>query len=235
MTDHRSRRPAVLAAVLVVTLAAGAAAWFLFLKGDAQPALKISDSSTGTDKVVDPSTLDGTWKVVAGTGADATTAGYRVKEEFAVGARKVTANGRTSGVTGTLTVAGAKVTTGDLSVDMTTLQSNESRRDNTIRGRGLQTDQFPTATFELTDPITLPTIHDGKVFAVKGTGKLTLHGVTKTVTIDLTAKVTGTSVTVQGAAPILMADYDIQPPSIGGFVSVSDSGSLEFLVSLQRQ
>lgn len=225
----------MIAAVLVVVLAAGAAAWFLFLKSDAQPALKLTDSSTGTGTVVDPTTLDGSWKVGAGTGADSTTAGYRVKEEFAGGARKVTANGRTSGVTGTLAVAGGKVTRADLTVDMTTLQSNESRRDNTIRGRGLQTDQFPTATFELTDPIALPTIHDGKVFAAKGTGKLTLHGVTKTVTIDLTAKVTGKSVTVQGAAPILMADYDIEPPSIGGFVSVSDAGSLEFLVSLQQQ
>ena len=36
---------------------------------------------------------------------------------------------------------------------MTTLQSDESRRDERLRTDGLQTDQFPTATFTLTKPI----------------------------------------------------------------------------------
>lgn len=235
MPAPRSRRLLLIGAAVVVVLAiAGAVAWFVFLKGDADPALKITDSKTGSGKAVSTSTLDGTWKVVAGTGDDATVAGYRVKEEFAAGARKVTANGRTNGVTGDLTVAGGKVTAAKLTVDMTTLASDEGRRDQTIKQRGLETNQFPTGTFELTRPIALPVITDGKVFTVKGAGKLTLHGVTKAVSIDLNAKVTGDTVTVQGAAPIVMADYAIEPPSIGGFVSVSDSGSLEFLVSLQR-
>jgi hypothetical protein len=33
---------------------------------------------------------------------------------------------------------------------------------------------------------------------------------------------------VVGSLPILMADYDITPPNVGGFVSVEDHGTMEF-------
>lgn len=56
---------------------------------------------------------------------------------------------------------------------------------------------------------------------------------TKPVTIELSARVTGDTVTVQGSAPIQMADYDIEPPS-NAAVTVADNGSFEFLLSLAR-
>ena len=31
-----------------------------------------------------------------------------------------------------------------------------------------------------------------------------------------------------------MADFDIEPPSIGGFVTVRDNGSLEFIVNFKQ-
>lgn len=230
----RSRRTLVVVVLVVIVAVAGGAAWYFFLKGDAQPALRITDSANASGKVVDPASLAGTWKVVPGAGTDATTAGYRVKEQFAAGARKVTANGRTRNVTGSLTVAGGKVTAGSFTVDLTTLTSDKAQRDETIKSRGLETNRFPRASFTLTRPITLPTVHDGKVFALQGTGKLTLHGTTKAITVALTAKVSGGSVVVQGDAPIVMADYGIEAPSVGGFVSVADTGSFEFLISLAK-
>src|SRR3954452_18612956 len=202
MPAPRSRLLYIVGGVVVVLVAMGAAAWFLFLKGDADPELKISDSKTGTGQSVDSNGLDGTWKVVAGSGDDATVAGYQVKEKFADGLRKVTASGRTSDVTGTLTVAGAKVTKGSFTVDMTTLTSDRPQRDNAIRHDGLETDRFPKSSFELSAPITLPTVADGKVFQVTASGKLTLHGVTRSVRVPISAKVTGDTVTIQGATPI---------------------------------
>lgn len=65
-------------------------------------------------------------------------------------------------------------------------------------------------------------------------GELTLLGVTQPVTIELTARAVGDTFTVQGAAPIEMADYDIEPPSVGGFVTVSDAGSFEFIVNFEQ-
>ena len=127
-----------------------------------EPALKLSETKGTTGTTIETENLDGTWKVVPGTSPDETVAGYRVKEVFLAGSRKATANGRTNDVTGNLTVTGGNVLAGEFTVDMTTLASDQGQRDNQLKQRGLQTDQFPTATFKLTKPITLPTeIPDG--------------------------------------------------------------------------
>ena len=225
----------ILLAALVVLIAAGAAFWWFVVRDDAPPKLTLKDdSSSATTQAAAPTSLGGTWKVVAGSGNEATSAGYRVQEKFAAGVAKVTAAGRTPDVTGTVTVVGKNVTAAKLNVNMTTLTSNKSQRDNQIRNRGIETNKFPTATFTLTSPVRLPTFSEGKVFKTSATGNLTLHGVTKKVTIPLNAKESGSTFFVQGSLPIVMSDYSIQPPSIGGFVTVDGNGSLEFLASLAK-
>lgn len=231
---RRSRVPLYLGLGVVVVVAAAVAVWFLFLKDDAPEKLTLEPAATTSGKVVDTGSLSGTWTVTPGSGDTATVAGYRVDEEFIAGARKHTAAGRTNAVTGSVTVSGDKVTAASFTVDVSKLASDESRRDNRIRSDGLQTDQFPEATFELTSPVTLPALKEGAVVEVSATGSLTLHGVTKAVTIPLQVKAIGDVVQVQGSAPVLMADYAIDPPNIGGFVSVSDNGSFEFLVNLTK-
>ena len=233
-TRSTSRLPLIIggAVVLIAVLVGG----FLYLTRDtSDEKLTLTEDTSAGGGSVDVASLDGTWTVAPGTGDDTTVAGYRVEEEFVAGARKVTANGRTNDVTGTMTVAGGSVTEGSFTVDMTTLTSDEGRRDQVIKSRGLEADQFPKATFALTEPITLPTeVADGETFAATATGDLTLHGVTKAVTIELTGRASGDTFAVQGSAPVAMADYDIEPPSVGGFVKVSDSGSFEFLVTFTR-
>ena len=89
-------------------------------------------------------------------------------------------------------------------------------------------DQFPTATFELTEPIDLaPVPKDGVEKQYSATGKLTLHGTTKTVTIPITAKRLGNVIAIQGITDITFSDYGIDNPS-GGPASVGDTGQLEF-------
>ena len=199
----------------------------------APPKLTLKDdSSSATTQAAAPTSLGGTWKVVAGSGDDATSAGYRVKEKFAAGVAKVTAAGRTPDVTGTVTVVGKNVTTAKFSVNMTTLTSNKSQRDNQIRNRGSRRTSSPRDLHvDLTGPT--PDFSRARSSSVR-TGNLTLHGVTKKVTIPLKAKESGSTFFVQGSLPIVMADYPIQPPSIGGFVTVDGNGSLEFLASLAK-
>lgn len=221
----------VLPLLVLVVVVGGAAIWYFFIRDTAPKKLSLSsDRSSGAATV----SIDGTWKVVPGTGPDATIAGYRVQEKFAANTVKTTAAGRSTGVTGSVKATTSQVTAASVTVDMTKLKSDQARRDAQIRGRGLQTDQFRTASFVLTSPIELPTITVGKVFSVPATGKLTLHGVTRQVTITLNAKREGNTFLVQGSAPIVMADYKIDPPNFGGFVAVDDHGSFEFLLSLQK-
>lgn len=47
---------------------------------------------------------------------------------------------------------------------------------------------------------------------VHATGVLTIAGVSKDVAFDLTAKRTGSNVSLTGALPLLMTDYGVKPP-----------------------
>ncbi len=125
--------------------------------------------------------MAGTWTVAEGS-----EAGYRVREQLANLPAESDAVGRTSDVTGSITVVtagdAAQLTAGTIEVDTTTIASDEGRRDNRMRNEGLETDAFPTATFTITAPVDIPAgALAGAVTDVTLTGDLTLHGVTKAV------------------------------------------------------
>jgi polyisoprenoid-binding protein YceI len=218
-----------IAAIVVVVV--GPFVYFRFVEGDPPAPLSITNTSTtvapGATPTTSLSSLDGTWKVASGS-----EVGYRVKETLF--GQSGTAVGRTSSVTGQLTLAGAEVATASFSVDMTQVASDQSLRDSQFQGRIMDTAQFPTATFELTTPIGLGTIPaSGVSITPKATGKLTLHGATRTVTVALTAARTGNVIEVSGSIPVTFADYGIDNPS-GGPASVGDTGTLEFLLVLAK-
>jgi polyisoprenoid-binding protein YceI len=233
------------APVLVVLLAGGFATWYLVFRDDAPPAVDIdtatesvTESTTGAGTGTDPTDLTGTWAVdpTVGTFTDFTSsfAGYRVQEEL-VGIGAKTAVGRTPDVTGTLEFDGTTLGAADLTVDTTTLQSDEDRRDNAIRGQALETDSFPTATFVLTEPIDVGTIPaDGETVAIEATGELTLHGVTKPITFPLEAALRDAVIVVTGSLDVQFADYDIDRPTSGAVLSVEDHGVIELQLFFAR-
>ena len=175
--------------------------------------------------------LDGTWNVDTSIGSfsdfSASFVGYRVAENLAnVGS--TTAVGRTPRVSGSLTLQGSVVTAAKITADLTALQSDKPMRDGQLTHQALQTSQYPTATFELTTPIQLPTApSDGATWSVTAQGKLTLHGVTKDVSIPLQAKLSGGVVTVVGSLEITFADYGMTSPQSMMVLSVADHGTLE--------
>ncbi len=162
---------------------------------------------------------------------DSSQVGYRVQEVlFGV---DTTAVGRTNQVDGSLTIDGTQVTGVDFTVDVASIKSDESRRDSQFRGRVMSADQFPTATFTLTQPIELgvaPT--DGAEVTAQATGDLTLRGVTNSVTFDVTAKQDNGLIGVQGSIPVVFNDYGIANPSNGG-VTTEDHGLVEFILVFQ--
>jgi polyisoprenoid-binding protein YceI len=118
---------------------------------------------------------------------------------------------------------------------MTSLASDKQMRDNRLRSDGIQTDSFPTSTFKLTSPVTIPaTALSGAQVDVTLHGDLTLHGVTKTVDIPAKAQVNGSLIQILGTLTFPFSDYGINAPNIGGFVSVQDQGTLEFQVNLAK-
>lgn len=199
--------------------------------GDNPPAPTATSAGSGDITAVPvtpaPASFDGTW--VATTGSQA---GYRVKEVLF--GQSTEAVGRTGNVDGALTLSGATVQTADISVDLASVTSDRSQRDNQFRGRIMNVAQYPTATFKLTKPIDLGTLPaDGATVTVPATGELTLHGTTKTVTVNLTAERTGGTIQVNGTIPVVFADYGIPNPSFGP-ASTEDHGDIEFLVAFTK-
>jgi polyisoprenoid-binding protein YceI len=162
-------------------------------------------------------------------------------EEQLFGVQANTAAARTNEVTGSITIDGTTVTDAEMTVDMASMKSVgteldaaiANRRDEQFRGRIMSTDQFPNATFTLTEPIELaPVPKDGVEAEYSATGELTMHGTTNTVTIPITAKRLGDVIAIQGITEITFSDYGIPDPS-GGPASVGSTGELEFLVQLE--
>jgi polyisoprenoid-binding protein YceI len=152
--------------------------------------------------------------------------GYRVVEVLF--GQDTEGVGRTSAITGGLTLDGAQVTAANFEVDMTTVTSDEDRRDDQFRGRIMDTEHFPTATFVLTAPIELGSVPaDGASVTTSATGDLTLKGTTNSVTFDVQAQQDGDVIQVVGSTDIVFADYGIEDPSTNG-ISTQDHGLLEF-------
>jgi len=118
---------------------------------------------------------------------------------------------------------------------MTSIASDKQMRDNRLRNDGIQTAQFPTSTFKLTEAVAIPAdASTGAHVSVTLRGELTLHGVTKSVEIPATAQLNGSVIQVLGSLDFPFSDFDISAPNIAGFVAVEDHGTLEFLVNLAK-
>ena len=188
--------------------------------------------ATGTTQADGAATPDGTWQV----GDDGSSyVGYRVKEQLAFLNSPNEAVGRTKAVTGTMEVAGDTVEQVRIEANLTQLTSDESRRDNAIRQRGLESEQFPTATLELAEPIKLDaTPAAGEDVRGQGKGRLTVHGVTREVDLDLRGRWTGETIQVAGQLPVKMSDFQIEPPRFGPVVSIEDSLTVDFNLVFER-
>ena len=237
---HWVRWLLVTVAALVVLAVAGPFVYIHFFDGSTPAALSLSPSasapatgstapgSTQTASTAASGPVTGTWTVGSGS-----TAGYRVNEVLL--GQSATAVGRTSTITGHLTIAGTAVTAGTFSVPMDTIHSDKSQRDGQFDGRIMDVAQYPTGTFTLSSPIDLaPLPASGVIKDYTAHGRLTLHGTTRAVTFTLTAEIKGGHIEVVGDIPVLFSDYNIQNPSFAGFVTTQDHGLLEFLLVLDR-
>ncbi len=223
--------------VILLAVVVGPFVYFNFIQEDAPEPLGFEDITTttagGSSETTSASastgdgTIAGSWEVAGGS-----TAGYRATEVLFGQTNE--AAGRTEDVTGTLEIDGTTATAVSIEVDLTTLSSDESIRDGQVQSRILETGEFPTATFELTEPVDFGTEPDDQEeITVSATGDLTAHGVTQTVTVDLTARKNGDAVEVTGTIPVTWSDFDINDPS-GGPAQVEDSGEIEFALSFSK-
>lgn len=233
--------------LLAVAGVAVAAGWYVFIREDAGLATEApdipeeiagasttpTDAAASSDVTVAPADTTGaagalTYEIVP----ELSEAAYFADEELASVGLPSTAKGATNDITGTfyLTADSTALDTSQTSaftVDLTTLTSDEDRRDNRVQ-EALETGSFPTAKFTISTVSGFdPAIAEGAEQNLVMTGTLDLHGVQKAVTWDVQAKREGNGISALATINFLYSDFDIAAPSFGGFVSVEDDVTLQ--------
>jgi polyisoprenoid-binding protein YceI len=226
----RDRKPQV--ALTLVVVAGLGVGYGLFFTAEAPDELAVNDTQQlfTTGKVSDAGFGDpsGSWKIQSGS-----EAGYRVRDSFAREPSASDSVGTTRAVTGGLTVQaeGQEYTLKDIDieVDLSKLENVSPRRENRLRTGGLDTDSYPWARFVGKGPISLPdAAAAGRTVELTLEGLLTIHEVTKQVSIPIAARIDGEHAQVVGSFTFPMAQFGIQPPDVANIVTTEPTGTMEF-------
>jgi polyisoprenoid-binding protein YceI len=214
--------------LLALALVGGPFVYIHFIEGPAPKPLTLPSAGTTSAKGASTMFPTGTWRATS-----ASEVGYRVNEVL-FGQNNV-AVGRTHSISGSITLSGSTVAKADFTVQMATVHSDESQRDNQFDGRIMDVTDFPTSHFALTSPIALGAagnITKGTTITSTATGALTLRGQTHPVTFGVSARYSGSAIDISGSIPITFATWDIPNPGFGSAITTDSHGTLEFLLVL---
>jgi polyisoprenoid-binding protein YceI len=224
--------------VAAVAVVAAAAGWWFFIREDAEPKtnsqviddpLRTAVAGTPAIGTTPSASGDGLAFVIVSEQSEAT---YLAGETLASIGLPSTAMGVTKEIDGTLflTPDGWNLDPAresKITVQLANLKTDEERRDNRVRD-ALEVATYPEATFVATGVSAIDQsipLEEEHTFQL--TGLMTLHGVEKEVTWEVKARREGGILTALATVTILYADFGINPPNIGGFVSVEDDVTLQ--------
>lgn len=144
--------------------------------------------------------------------------------------RLAQASGRTSEIKGFLTLNRAdpaRSQLSDFTVDLSTLRSDNGRRDDALRQTWLETARYPLAIFTARRLAGFPpNLQEGQAIPFQITGDLTVHQTTRSVTWDVTATLTQEMLAGQAVTLIQLADFGLEPPHLAGILQVTDGVTL---------
>jgi polyisoprenoid-binding protein YceI len=182
-----------------------------------------------------PSSADVYRFVIDGSQSKAT---YVVREKLAALPVSTNAVGETRAISGeiNLTPTGLYANaTSEIKVDLRTLQSDESRRDNYIRTNTLSANQYPFAEFIVTAIDGFPTSYtEGQEVQLKLTGNMTIRGVTKPLTFDVKARQSGDVLTGIADVTFTFQDFGMTPPNVP-LARAEDNIQLQIEIFARRQ
>jgi polyisoprenoid-binding protein YceI len=180
---------------------------------------------TGATPVLSANTVD--YKIVPGE----SQVSYTVQETFINKNNKLnTAIGVTKQVTGDIygnKADPSQSKIGVITIDISQFTSDSSMRDNFIRRNFLESSKYPLATFAPTTFDGMPASYaEGQTYTFKVTGNLTVHNVTKPVTFDVTASLSGNTLSGTATTGIKMSDFGVGPITLAGMIQTQDDVKL---------
>ena len=163
---------------------------------------------------------------------DGNEARYRVREQLVDIDFPSDAVGRTHNVTGGILLDPDGAIVHDSSrfvIELTTIASDRANRDRYVRRNTLETDKYPEVLF-------VPNAIKGlaRVPPPTGTstfqlvGDLTVHGVTRPATWDVTAETDGKGLSGTAVTAFSFADFGMTKPSVRLLLGVRDTIRLEY-------
>jgi len=158
--------------------------------------------------------------------AEGNQAQFSVREQLANLTLPNDAIGTTTSVSGSLVILpdGQPVAAESrFVVDLTTLKTDSSRRDGYIQRNTLETGTYPEAIFVPASAAGLPApLPTSGAVAFQLTGDLTVHGVTRPVSWDVTGNVAGQTLSGTATTSITFTDFGMTLPRVGPVLSVED-------------
>ncbi|HVA95618.1 MAG TPA: YceI family protein [Candidatus Dormibacteraeota bacterium] len=174
--------------------------------------------------------------------APGSRASYRVSEQLAGISFPDDAVGTTSTVSGSLEIlpdGSIDSSKSKIVIGLADLKSDQDMRDGYVRNRTLDTAKYPDAIFvprKLTgapSPLPDPARATGQS-GFQLTGDLTIHGVTKPVTLDGYATYSKDLVAGHAIASFTFATFDLKKPTLARLLSVADKIDLEIDFRFKR-
>ena len=164
---------------------------------------------------------------------------YRVREQLVNLTLPNDAVGETDQITGSVAILPDGTVDGENSrfeVNLASLVSDQSRRDNFLRNNVLQTGQYPSAVF-------IPRSITGLEWPVPASGAvqfqllgdLTIRDVTREVTWDVSGTLQDGTGTGQAVTRFTFADFNLTQPRVPVVLSIEDEIVLEVEGTIRRQ
>jgi polyisoprenoid-binding protein YceI len=186
---------------------------------------KTEDARASTALV--PDTLPTRWVLQA----ERSEARYRVREQLAGFDFPNDAVGTTSSVSGSIAFsADGVILPGEsvFRVDLADLATDSDRRDNYVRQRTLEVEDYPEAVLTLRRFTGLPfPLPDSGAVRFQLEADLTLHGVTAPTVWEVMAQITPQSVTGLASTSFTFDTFGLAVPRVARVLSVDDNIRLE--------
>lgn len=212
--------------VAALALVVGSAYFFLFNRVVSEPAAPPEVEAPSEDVTISPAAAGARYEVVSGESSGR----YLVREELARISLPVDAIGVTTALTGQVGFdsSGAVAEGSRIVADLTSLASDESRRDQYVRSNILHTSRYPNAVFAPKEvrgiPHPVPT--EGTVDVVI-VGELTIRDVTREVVWEGSATFSPDGFVISAATTITFEEFGLSKPRVAVVLSVDDPIRLE--------
>lgn len=176
------------------------------------------------------------------------SAAYVVDEEFLAGAlaklgidaglQKIT--GSTNEVTGELQLKlddpQNALVSGEFTVNLPSLKTDQDRRDSWIRDNALESNRFPVAKFVATSINNAPASYtDGAEVTFQLLGDLTVRDITQPVTFDVTATLTDDTIKGVATTAMKISSFGFDPPNFANTLTVADDFTIQVELTAKEQ